>query len=238
LINQKQSPCYGLAVIADADIAAPASLMGDATRAAFLMALSQGQSLPASELARRAQVTPSTASIQLGKLVDGGLLTVERNGRHRYYGLSDPSVAAAIESLAVIAPRRPASSLKQARIGSELQAARTCYDHLAGTLGVALFDSLQRQRLLTPELRPTRKGAKLFAELGIDVDRLAGGRRPLARRCLDWTERRHHLAGSLAAALAARCFELGWIERLPSSRAVRVTGVGRRVFARRLGVDL
>jgi DNA-binding transcriptional ArsR family regulator len=225
-------------VIADADIAAPASLMGDATRATFLMALSQGHSLPANELARRAHVTPSTASIQLAKLVEGGLLTVERNGRHRYYGLGDPNVATAIESLAVIAPRRPASSLKQARVGSELQAARTCYDHLAGALGVALLDALQRQRLLTAELEPTKRGVKRFSELGIDVDELARRRRPLAKRCLDWTERRHHLAGSLGAALATRCFELGWIERLPSSRAVRPTEKGHRALIREFSLDL
>ena len=225
-------------MIADADIAAPASLIGDATRATFLMALSQGQSLPASELARRARVTPSTASIQLAKLVEGGLLTVERNGRHRYYGLTDPNVATAIESLALIAPRRTASSLRQVRVGSDLQAARTCYDHLAGALGVALLDALQRQRLLTAELEPTRRGARRFGELGIDVDDLAGRRRPFAKRCLDWTERRHHLAGSLGAALAARCFELGWIERLPSSRAVLVTEKGRRGLFRELAIDL
>ena len=225
-------------VIADADIAAPASLMGDATRATFLMALSEGQSLPASELARRARVTPSTASIQLAKLVEGGFLKVKRNGRHRYYGLADANIAAAIESLAVIAPRRPASSLKQARIGSDLQAARTCYDHLAGVLGVTLFESLQRQRLLTAELAPTRRGAKRFGELGIDVVELARRRRPFAKRCLDWTERRHHLAGSLGAALAARCFELGWIERLPASRAVRVTEEGRDDLAREFAIEL
>src|SRR5205809_637867 len=141
-------------MIADADIAAPASLMGDATRATFLMALSRGQSLPAGELARRARVTPSTASVQLAKLVAGGLLTVE--------------------------------------------------------------------------LEPTRRGAKRVGELGIDVDQLAGRRRPFTKRCLDWTERRHHLAGSLGAALAILCFDLGWIERLPTSRAVRVTEKGRR----------
>ena len=225
-------------MIADADIAAPASLMGDATRATFLMALSEGQSLPASELARRARVTPSTASIQLAKLVEGGFLKVKRNGRHRYYGLADANIAAAIESLAVIAPRRPASSLKQARIGSDLQAARTCYDHLAGVLGVTLFDGLQRQRLLTAELAPTRRGAKRFGELGIDVVELARRRRPFAKRCLDWTERRHHLAGSLGAALADRCFELGWLERLPSNRAVRVTDKGRRGLARELAVEV
>jgi DNA-binding transcriptional ArsR family regulator len=225
-------------MLADAEISVPAALIGDPTRATFLTALCDGRALPASELAQRAGVSPSTASVQLAKLVEGDLLETERNGRHRYYRLADPSIATAIESLAVIAPRRPASSLRQARVGSELQAARTCYDHLAGALGVALFDSLQRQRLLTPELEVTRRGAKRFGELGLDVDELGKRRRPLARRCLDWTERRHHLAGSLGAALADRCFELGWVERLPSSRAVRVTDKGRRGLARALAVEL
>jgi DNA-binding transcriptional ArsR family regulator len=225
-------------VIADADIAVPAALLGDPTRATFLMALADGQSLPATELARRARVTASTASIQLAKLVEGGFLATERNGRHRYYRLVGPEVAAAIEAIAGIAPERPASSLKQARIGSELQAARTCYDHLAGALGVALLDALRRERLLTPGLEVTKHGAATFRELGIEVDGLARRRRPLTRSCLDWTERRHHLAGSLGAALASRCLEVGWIERLPSSRAVRLTARGRREVPARLGVEL
>jgi DNA-binding transcriptional ArsR family regulator len=225
-------------MLADAEISTPAALIGDPTRATFLTALCDGRALPASELAQRAGVSASTASVQLAKLVEGGLLETERNGRHRYYRLADPSIATAIESLAVIAPRRPASSLRQARVGSELQTARTCYDHLAGALGVALFDALQLQRLLTPELEVTKRGAKRLRELGIDVDELAKRRRPLARRCLDWTERRHHLAGSLGAALADRCFELGWLERLPSNRAVRVTEKGRRGLARDLALDL
>jgi DNA-binding transcriptional ArsR family regulator len=225
-------------VLADADVSAPAALIGDPTRATFLSALCDGRALPASELAQRAGVSASTASVQLAKLVEGGLLEGERNGRHRYYRLADPNIATAIESLAVIAPRRPASSLRQARVGSDLEAARTCYDHLAGALGVALFEALQRQRLLTPELEVTRRGAKRFGELGIDVDELARRRRPFGRRCLDWTERRHHLAGSLGAALAARCLELNWIERLPTSRAVRITENGRRAFAREFAIVL
>jgi DNA-binding transcriptional ArsR family regulator len=225
-------------VIEDVDISEPAALIGDPTRAAFLMAVSEGQSLPAGELARRAGVTASTASIQLAKLVEGGLLTVEQNGRHRYYSLAEPSIAAAIESLAVIAPRRPATSLRQARIGSDLQAARTCYDHLAGALGVALFDALLNERLLTPELTATRNGERRLRELGVDVEHASTGRRPFTRRCLDWSERRHHLAGALGAAIADRFFELGWIERLPSSRAVRVSAAGRKGLARELGVRL
>jgi DNA-binding transcriptional ArsR family regulator len=225
-------------MIADVDIAEPASLIGDPTRAAFLMALSEEQSLPAGELARRAGVTASTASIQLAKLVDGGLLTVEQRGRHRYYSLADPAIAAAIESLAVIAPRRPASSLRQARIGSDLQLARTCYDHLAGALGVALLDALLRERMLTPDLEATRRGSRRLGELGVEVEEVAHGRRAFGRRCLDWSERRDHLAGALGAALATRFFELGWIERTPSSRAVRVTDAGRTGFARELAVRL
>jgi len=218
------------------DISTPAALMGDPTRAAFLTALADGTTLPASELAQRAGVGASTASIQLAKLVDGGLLEVERTGRHRYYRLADPTVAAAIESLAVLAPHRAASSLKQARVGSELQAARTCYDHLAGALGVALLEGLQRQRLLTPKLGVTPRGTDRFARLGIEIQELVRGRRPLTRACLDWTERRHHLAGALGAALATSFLERGWIERRPASRAVRLTDSGRRGIARELAV--
>jgi DNA-binding transcriptional ArsR family regulator len=225
-------------MLADADIATPAALIGDLTRATFLTELVDGTALPASELAQRAGVSASTASIQLSKLVDGGLLEVESSGRHRYYRLADPSIASAIEALAVISPHRQATSLKTARVGSELQAARTCYDHLAGALGVALLEALQGQRLLTAELEVTPRGAARFGELGIDVGGLAQGRRPLTRPCLDWTERRHHLAGALGAALASRFLELGWIERRPTSRAVRVTDKGRRGFARELAVEV
>jgi DNA-binding transcriptional ArsR family regulator len=225
-------------MLADVDISEPAALIGDPTRALFLMALSEGQSLPAGELARRAGVTASTASIQLAKLVDGGLLSVQQHGRHRYYSLAEPGIATAIESLAVIAPRRPASSLRQARIGSDLQAARTCYDHLAGALGVALFDALLEEGLLTPELEATKKGCRRLGGLGVDFDEAAAGRRAFARRCLDWSERRHHLAGALGAAITARFFELGWIERTASSRAVRVTEAGRAGLARELAVRL
>jgi DNA-binding transcriptional ArsR family regulator len=225
-------------VVADADIATPAVLIGDTTRAAFLMALADGTSLPASELAQRAGVSASTASIQLAKLIDGGLVAAEQHGRHRYYTLHDPAIANALESLAAIAPPQRVRSRKQTRIGSDLRAARTCYDHLAGVLGVSLLDALLESGALTEELVPTARGARRFRELGIDVDALARGRRPLGRRCLDWSERRHHLAGALGAALATRFFELGWVERTRSSRAVRVTKPGRRALARELGVEL
>jgi DNA-binding transcriptional ArsR family regulator len=224
-------------VLADADIAAPAALIGDPTRATFLTALSDGRSLPATELAQRAGVSASTASIQLGKLVEGGLLATERQGRHRYYSLRDPTIAAAIESLAVIAPPAQPRSLKQAQIGADLRAARTCYDHLAGVLGVGLFDALLRERLLTTDLTVTKRGAGRLRDLGIDTDP-PPSRRAFARRCLDWSERRHHLAGALGALFATRFLELGWIERTGSSRAVRVTPVGRQALADELSLEL
>jgi DNA-binding transcriptional ArsR family regulator len=224
-------------VLADADVSVPASLIGDATRAAFLTALSDGRALPATELAQRAGVTASTASVQLAKLVDGGLVESERNGRHRYYRLRDETVAAALEALSVIAPEAAPRSLKQAQIAADLQAARTCYDHLAGALGVELFDALLRDRVLTEELEPTKRGAHRLQELGIELEP-GSTRRPFARRCLDWTERRHHLAGALGAALAARFFELGWIERTGSSRAVRLTPRGREALTRELSLEL
>ena len=216
----------------------PAALIGDETRATFLTALVDGSSLPASDLAARAGVSASTASVQLAKLVNGGLVGVERNGRHSYYRLADEATASAIEALAAIAPRRTASSREQARAGAELRAARTCYDHLAGKLGVALLEALQQQRLLTQELEVAPRGADRFARLGIEVDELARARRPLTRACLDWTERRHHLAGALGAVLATNFLERGWVERLPGSRAVRVTDGGRSELARELAVHV
>jgi len=155
-------------------------------------------------------------------LVDGGLLSVERHGRHRYYRLADPAVAEALEALAVIAPVRPPRSLRAANRAAGIHVARTCYDHLAGALGVALLDALVSGRILV--------------RLDGAVDLTPQGARQLfARLCLDWTERKYHLAGGLGAALTTRLFQLGWIERSGSGRAVRVTEAGRAGFERELG---
>jgi DNA-binding transcriptional ArsR family regulator len=205
------------------DIAAPASLIGDPTRATFLIALTVNTALPLSELARIAGVSNSTASIQLGRLVDANLLSVERHGRHRYFRITDPMVRRALEGLAAIAPPRPGWP---AREGNGMRAARTCYDHLAGRLGVLLLDGLHRQKIVEvrdSNVELTAGGRKRLESLGVD---LAPTRRPLTRLCLDWTERRYHLAGALGAALTRRFFELEWIER-GSGRAVRVTANGR-----------
>ena len=227
-------------MIADVDISEPASLIGDPTRAAFLMALSGGEPLPAGELARRAGVTASTASIQLAKLMGGGLLVVEQHGRHRYYSLSDPAIAAAIESLAVIAPRRPARSLRQARIGSDLQAARTCYDHLAGAVGVAIADALLRAALRPVGDRDydlTAHGERLLGDLGVDVAELRRRRRAFARVCLDWTERSPHLSGALGAGLLARVLDLGWLVAGRVPRGLALTDAGRDGLVRVFGCD-
>ena len=223
-------------MLADVDIAAPASLIGDPTRAGFLLALTEQEALPASELARRAGVTNPTASTHLGKRVEAGLHEVERHGRHRYFRLADPAVAQALEALAVIAPPRPATSLRDADRIDGIRFARTCYDHLAGALGVSLLDGLCRARVLRrqgQDLELTPAGRRRLEALGVDLE---PSRRPLARLCLDWSERRYHLAGSLGAALTARLFELGWIERNGPGRAVRVAPQGQEGLAS-LGVQ-
>lgn len=218
-------------MLVDADIASPAALIGDPTRASILLALTEKEALPATELARRAGVSNPTASIQLAKLVEAGMLNVERHGRHRYFRLAHPSVAHALEALAVIAPARPARSLRETARMEGLTEARTCYDHLAGELGVALLDGLLRSRILVrrdARLDVTAGGRRRLEELGVE---LPSSRRPLTRLCLDWSERRYHLAGALGAALTERLFELGWIERRKATRAVDVTASGRAGLA-------
>lgn len=192
-------------------------LVGDPARARMLDALSAGVALPAGELARRAGVKPATATAHLRRLVDGGLVKVHVQGRHRYHQLAGPQVAAALEALAQIAPPAPVKSLREHRTALALAEARTCYDHLAGRKGVELRDRLlasgavrqagDRDHVLT------RRGRALVLELGIDVERLDASRRVFARTCIDWTQRRPHLAGALPAALTARFLELGWVRR-------------------------
>ncbi|WP_051385855.1 ArsR/SmtB family transcription factor [Actinokineospora inagensis] len=214
------------------DIAAVAGLLGDRTRLAMLTALTDDRALPASELALLAGISRSTASEHLSRLVEQGLLVTERCGRHTYYRMASADVAGALEALAVIAPHRRPHSLRTSRELAALGGARMCYDHLAGELGVRLADSLWRQGLL----RRTDDGFAVDAAewdarapLGVRCSRLAGARRPLARACLDWSERRHHLAGGLGAALAARLFDLGWVTRSPvRHRAVRISAEGSR----------
>jgi DNA-binding transcriptional ArsR family regulator len=228
-------------MLADADLAAVAVLMGEPRRASMLLALLGGEELAAHELAARADASSSLASAHLSKLLDGGLLRAERRGRNRYYRLADRHTAAAIEALLAIAPQRRSRSLRESSDGEAIGHARTCYDHLAGELGVAITDSLEHQRLIGDHSEGfplTPAGHERLSRLGIDIDALQHGRRTLTRPCLDWTERRPHLAGSLAAALASRLLELGWIQRRAGTRALTVTDTGRRRLRAELGVNL
>jgi DNA-binding transcriptional ArsR family regulator len=216
-----------------------AALLADGTRASFCLALLDGRAWTAGELARMAGVAPSTASVHLTQLVSGGLLAEERQGRHRYVRLANPGVAEMIEDLAAYAPRiaAPIKSLRGAKAAAALAHARTCYDHLAGRVGVLVVDAMAARGLLEPGWALSEAGLRWLVDLGIDVSALRSTRRPLVRHCLDWTERRHHLAGSAGAALCGRFFDIGWITRTGNNRAVRVTDSGRRGFEEVLGIS-
>ncbi|MFC8300669.1 ArsR/SmtB family transcription factor [Micromonospora orduensis] len=216
-----------------------AALLADGTRAGICLALLDGRAWTAGELARRAGVAPSTASDHLTRLVQGGLLVEERQGRHRYLRLAGPTVAQLIESLAGHAPAPPAptGSLRAVTAGAALAYARTCYDHLAGRLGVLMYDALLADGRLDRAngLTLTPDGWAWAAGLGVPVQVLRSGRRQVVRDCLDWTERRAHLAGALGAALCRRFTELDWITR-GTGRVVRVTPTGRSALAESLAV--
>lgn len=222
-------------------VAAAAFLIGDPARAAMLGALVDGRARPAGELAYAAGVTAQTASSHLGKLLAGGLLAVETEGRHRYYRLAGPHVAQVLESLAAIEPAGPARRRPLGREAQRLHFARCCYDHLAGWAGVAVTQRLQERGLLisAPDKRfeVTAAGATWFGGMGVDVGQLKPGRHGLARQCLDWTERQHHLAGPLGTRLMAEFCSLGWLRRSTLSRAVEVTPKGWLGLKQQLGVD-
>lgn len=215
------------------DLSRIAALVGDPARANMLSALMSGTALTASELALEAGVTLPTASSHLSKLAEGGLVSVASQGRHRYYALSGPQVASMLEAISGVAA---AVGPKRARPGPRdeaLREARICYDHLAGTRGVALFDFLVGKELLRETaggIEPTRDGMRWFAGFGVDLDALSRSRRPLCRSCLDWSVRRSHLAGGLGAAMLERITANGWARRLPDSRVIAFTPPGRRAF--------
>jgi DNA-binding transcriptional ArsR family regulator len=243
----------------DADIASIGALIADQGRARILLALGDGRALPASVLAHEAGVAASTASAHLGKLVKGGMLRVERHGRHRYFRISGPEIGELIEALARISPPAPVRSLKQRNKAQAVRFARTCYDHLAGMLGTQLMEALLEHELLTGgdgvfdpdsagedrlsapgldlDYRLTPAGLRELAAFGIDFDSMPS-RRPLIKYCVDWSEQRHHLAGSLGAAIAARMIDLGWVRKAERSRAVHVSDVGYDGLRKQFGLEL
>jgi DNA-binding transcriptional ArsR family regulator len=240
----------------DADLAAVGALLADPGRCRILLALDDGRALPASRLAAEAGVTPATASAHLRKLTDAGLLTVETHGRHRYYRLGDPAVGRLIELLGQLAPRTPIRSLRQSTRAHALRTARTCYDHLAGRLGVAVMAAMLERGQLTggdgtfhPEQAQhdtraghgsdldytlTDRGIRFLDDLGVQLP----PRRRVVRYCVDWTEQRHHLAGAVGAGLRVRLAELDWIRPAPANRAIHITDTGRTGLADAFGIDL
>ena len=218
-----------------------ATLVGDPARANMLSALMDGRALTATELAYLAGVTPQTASSHLSKLAEAELLSQAKQGRHRYYRLASPLVGQMLESIMAVAETGPARYRPHWKGGEALRAARTCYDHLAGRLAVGIADALVAHGhvvLADDGGEVTAAGQMHLADLGIDIGAIAARqRRAFCRPCLDWSERRPHLAGAVGAALCARAFELGWIERIKDSRAVSVTRAGSHGFAQAFGLQ-
>ncbi|TNC22657.1 ArsR/SmtB family transcription factor [Amycolatopsis alkalitolerans] len=245
----------------EADIARTAALFADPARVRVLMALADGRSLAASVLASEAGLSAQGTSAHLAKLREAGLVTAESSGRHRFYRLAGPHVGEVLETLARISPPQPVRSLKSGTRAEAVRFARTCYDHLAGRLGVAVTAALlERGALATTDGVPTTarrerdrlsaplashpyvlgpKAEQVFGDLDVDLDAVRQRRRPLLRFCLDWSEQRHHLAGALGADLATAFARLGWlVPRVRGHRALRVTTTGREQLRERLGVSL
>lgn len=209
------------------------ALVGDPARAAIIMALMDGRALTAGELANAAGITPQTTSGHLTRLVDGGLLAVERQGRHRYHRLASAEVAQLVENMMIVRaenlPHR--NGVRTGPRDPRMRLARTCYDHIAGVLGVAVADALVDRAAIRLDDGigiVTEDGFRLFDRLGLKIaDRRPGSRRPLCLPCLDWGERRQHLAGRLGAAILDHFFDKGIVRRVRDSRALMITPVGR-----------
>jgi DNA-binding transcriptional ArsR family regulator len=227
--------------MSDIRLAEVAALVGDPARANILSALMDGRALTAGELAAAARVSPQTTSGHLSKLAAARLLALEKQGRHRYYRLASPLVGRMIEGIMAVAAEGPPRYRPPSKVDDAMRVARSCYDHLAGKLGVGLADALcgHGYVLLADEGgEVTEAGAQFLAGFGLDLDAVRGRRRIFCRPCLDWTERRPHLAGAVGAALASRCFDLGWIERRRDDRALTITSAGRRGFAETFALAL
>ncbi|MUK88854.1 helix-turn-helix domain-containing protein [Ornithinibacillus sp. L9] len=218
-----------------------ASLLSDPTRSAILLSLMDGRIHPASELAFIAKVKPQTASFHLHKMLEANLISVEKHGRHRYYKLINSDVAKVIEQILSISPNSPVTSLKNSREKSAIHFARTCYDHLAGYMGVQITNSLIQQGFVNKvdlNFEVTPEGSNFFREFGIDLEEQKNKRRAFARCCLDWSERQHHIAGALGNALLVKILELQWITRIPNIRAVKVTSKGKTELQKLFNINV
>ncbi len=220
-------------------IAEAAALIGDPARANMLVALLGGQAMTATELSLKAHVAPSTASGHLAKLIEGKLVAVTASGRQRYYRLGSARIAQVLEELMALAGDGPARHRPRSRCDEDMARARTCYDHFAGKLGVALADSLaaRNEIIMNDEGAVlTEAGRSFLRRLGVSFEPPGRSRRALCRRCFDWSERRWHIGGRVGAAIAERCFEMGWTKRQENSRAITVTASGIRAFDELFGI--
>jgi len=227
-------------VITGPIIAEVAALVGDPARATMVSALLDGRALTASELACAARIAPQTASTHLAKLTAAGVLSVVRTGRHRHFRLASPAVVAMIEGIVAVALEKRPQYRPLSRQARALSAARICFDHLAGRLSVELTDAFVTREYVVPDEEAaeiTAAGTRFFTEFGIELPGRRATRRNVCRLCLDWTERRPHVAGALGVAMTTRYFELGWMERMPRGHAVIVTPRGRRGLRETFGID-
>lgn len=218
-----------------------ASLIGEPARSKMLWSLLDGRAFTATELSLMADVSPQSGSMHLNKLVQAELLVVERQGRHRYYKFSSRNVAYAIEAIANLLPAEKAVSKDNLLANGHIKFCRSCYDHLAGKMGVALTDSLLKQDLIAAEgsqYKVTNPGVKWFTQLGVDIAELKTRRRVFARQCLDWSERRHHMAGSLGAVLLEKMLAEDWIRKTKNSRALVITAKGEKKLYELLGLTI
>ena len=221
-------------------IAEIAALVGDPARATMMTALLDGRALTAGELALAARITPQTASAHLAKLTAAGLLSMVRDGRHRHFRLASPTVTDMIDAIVAVALEKRPPSRPLSRQARALGAARVCFDHLAGRLSVDLTDAFLTRRYLVVDgdaAEITTRGRRFFSKFGVDLPTPGPARRRTCRLCLDWTERRPHIAGAVGAAIMRRYFDLGWMERIKRSQAVLVTPLGRRGFREAFGID-
>jgi DNA-binding transcriptional ArsR family regulator len=228
-------------MLADAEISKTAALIADPTRSTLLWTLADGRALPACELALEARVGAPTISFHLGKLIAGGLVAAEKHGRHRYYRLADPALALLLEQLATRSPAASARSFAEGQNGKKLRFARSCYDHLAGKLGVLVAEKLAAAGRLVPQgldYELSESGREFFARHGIDLAVAGTARRAFARACLDWSERRHHLAGALGAAWLRHLLQRELLKRAPTGRVLVLTAAGRHFFENELALDL
>lgn len=225
----------------DAEVADAAMLFADPTRAKVIEALLGGHSASAGELARRAGVSPATASAHLRRLLDADAVSLEAKGRHRYYRLRDARVARAFEALAAMAPPARDRDAPHRRVAADLRFARRCYDHLAGVAGVRIAESLARRKIVVNDhgtYRVSARGSAFFDSIGIDVAALEASRRSFGFPCLDWSEHTHHVAGALGAALLAELRARGWVTPKPASRALQMTAAGLEGLQAFFGVSL